>query len=311
VNLQEKKPLVSIGLPVFNNERTLERSLNSLLSQDYENIEIIASDDESSDKSASIIERYACTNPHLKVNNNEKNLGSHFNLLKVLNLAKGKYFLYASGDDYWYPTFVSTLMRALLENEEAIVAMCATRRVWENGSRVEIASFCGNRGSERYSNFDLAKSIIISRDKHGQFTKNNFFIHGVFEKSKLCKSIESYPGLFKERLLLCQLALAGEFVFVDKVLFEKTVSTRFFERNPDDPFSVALKEKLRLAKDCYRLTRSLIYSEIIPSKRKFMILPLLSIFIFNELRKRQKRIRKNLKSTLPESILKFVRKSRV
>ncbi len=310
--LQEKKPLVSIGLPVFNNEITLERALDSLLDQDYENIEIIASDDKSSDRSMSILKRYASTNPHLRANNNVKNIGAHLNLYKVLKLAKGNYFVWASGDDYWYPTFLSTLIKALLENEGAVAAMCATKRVWEDGSRSEIATFSGNTGSEGYNSFDLAKSIIISRNKQGQFTKNNLFIHGVFEKSKFYKSIKSHPGVFKERLLLCQLALAGKFVFVDKVLFEKNVSILFRERNPTDPHSLMINERFPLAKDSYRLARSLVFSEIIPFRNKFKIFPLVIIFIFKQknigLFKRGKRIKQKIKSIIPESIKEYFRK---
>jgi glycosyltransferase involved in cell wall biosynthesis len=305
VILQENKPLVSIGLPVFNNEKTLERALDSLLNQDYENIEIIASDDKSSDKSRSILKRYASTTSQLKVNNNEKNLGAHHNLLKVLKLSTGKYFVWASGDDYWYSSFISTLMKALLENKGAIAAMCATKRVWDNGSRLEIATFSGNTGSDRYNSFELAKSLIISKDKQGNITKNNLFIHGVLEKTKFYKSIKSLGCPFKERLLLCQLALAGKFIFVDTVLFEKSVSTlfKFKQRNPNDAHSLMLNEKFHLVKDSYRLARSLIFSEIIPFRNKFKIFPLVIIFIFNQknigLRKRAKRIKQKFKSILP------------
>jgi glycosyltransferase involved in cell wall biosynthesis len=313
--LQENKPIVSIVLPVFNNGKTLDRALDSLLNQDYENIEIIACDDRSSDRSPAILKKYASANPDLKVIYNEKNLGGHFNFLKVLKLAKGKYFVWASGDDYWHPTFVSTLIEVLLENEESVVAMCATQRVWEDGSRQEIATFSGNTGGEGYNTFELAKSIIIHRDKSGKFTKNNLFICGIFEKSKFYKSIKSYTCPFKERLLLCQLALAGKFIFVDEVLFEKSVSTLFRERNPDDPHSLMLKEKFPLIKDSYWLMRSLIFSEIIPFRNKFMIFPLLVFFILNEknigLHKRAKRIKQKLKSFFSESIRKFFQKSRV
>jgi len=315
VIVQEKEPLVSIGLPVFNNEKTLERALDSLLYQDYENIEIIVSDDKSLDKSASILKGHAPTHPHLKVNNNEKNIGAYLNLLKVLKLSKGKYFVWASGDDYWYPTFVSTLIKALLENKGAIAAMCATKRVWEDGSRQEIAIFSGNTGSEGYNSFDLAKSIIISRDKQGNFTKNNLFIHGMFERIKFYKSIKSYNLPFKERLLLCQLALAGKFIFVDKVLFEKRVSSLFRERNPNDSHSLMVNERLPLVKDSYWLTRSLLFSEIIPFSNKFKIFPLVITFIFNQknigLRRKAKRIKQKIKSILPESIIEFFRKGSV
>jgi glycosyltransferase involved in cell wall biosynthesis len=309
VNLQEKQPLVSIVLPVFNNEKTLERALDSLLDQDYGNIEIIASDDSSRDNSTSILERYASTNPHLKVNSNQKNIGSYLNFFKVLSLSKGKYFFLASGDDYWYPTFVSTLIKALHENEGAVVAMCATKRIWEYDSRTEITTFKGNAGNEGYTGFDLAKSIIVSRDKQGQFTKNNLFIHGIFQKDIFCKSLKSYPGLFKERLLLCQLALAGKFVFVDKVLFEKRVSKLFREKNPNDPYSLMLNEPFQLTKDSYWLARSIIFSEIIPLKNKYMVIPLVIIFIFRQknmgLLRRAKRIKQKFKSILPESIRDF------
>ena len=193
--------------------------------------------------------------------------------------------------------------------------MCATKRVWEDGSRAEIAAFSGSTGSKRYNNFELAKSIIISRDEHGQFTKNNLFIHGVLEKNKFYKSIKSYKCPFKERLLLCQLALAGKFVFVDKVLFEKRVSVLFRERNPNDPHSLMVNERFPLVKDSYWLTRSLICSEIISFRNKFKIFPLVIIFIFNQknvgLRKKAKRIKQRLKSIFPESVREFFRKGNV
>jgi len=313
--LREEKPLVSIGLPVFNNEKTLERALDSLLDQDYENIEIIVCDDKSLDQSASILKRYAPAHSRLKVYYNDQNIGAHRNLLKVLKPSKGKYFVWASGDDYWHPTFVSTLIKALLENKGAIVAMCATRRVWEDGSRQEVATFSGNTGNEGYNSFELARSIIIHRDKRGNFTKNNLFIHGMFERIKFYKSIKSYNLPFKERLLLCQLALAGKFVFVNKVLFEKRVSALFRERNPNDSHSLMLNERFPLVKDSYWLARSLIFSEIVPFSNKFFIFPLLGTFILSQknsgLRRKAKRIKQKIKSSLPESILEFFRKGSV
>lgn len=311
----QNNPLVSIGLPVFNNEKTLERALGSLLSQDYGNVEIIASDDKSVDGSASILARYASANPHLKVHNNAENIGSHNNFFKVLGLAKGKYFFYASGDDYWHPAFVSTLVKALTENRGALVAMCATKRIWKNDARIETTTFAGNNGVEGFSSFELAKALIVSRDKNGRFTKNNLFIHGIFERSHFCRSLQSYPGLFKERLLLCQLALAGKFIFVDEVLFEKSMSTLFRERNPDDPYSLMLRERFQLTKDSCRLARSVVFSEIIPFWKKFSIVPLIVIFIFKQknigLNRRAKRIKQTIKGALPAALMKFFRNTSV
>ena len=60
--LKSKLPLVSICFPVFNGERTLIRALDSLNSQDYENLEIIISDDNSTDKTFTICKRYKFKN---------------------------------------------------------------------------------------------------------------------------------------------------------------------------------------------------------------------------------------------------------
>ena len=55
---EHKQPLVSIGVPVFNGEKTLAWALDSLLGQDYANLEIIISDNASTDTTAEICEKY-------------------------------------------------------------------------------------------------------------------------------------------------------------------------------------------------------------------------------------------------------------
>ena len=56
---RDSRPLVSIGVPVFNGEAGLARSLDSLLNQDYPNLEIVVSDNGSTDATWQIAERYS------------------------------------------------------------------------------------------------------------------------------------------------------------------------------------------------------------------------------------------------------------
>src|SRR5438270_344950 len=106
-------PLVSIGVPVYNAEPTLRRSLESLLAQDYSNFEIVISDNCSSDASLAICRQYAAQHANVRIHVNTRNIGASGNFLKVLSHARGEYFMWAAADDYWAPDFVSCLVAEL------------------------------------------------------------------------------------------------------------------------------------------------------------------------------------------------------
>ncbi|EFC7289147.1 glycosyltransferase family 2 protein, partial [Escherichia coli] len=74
------KPLVSVLIPVYNAEKYIERSLNSIINQTYKNLEIIIINDGSTDRTLDIIRTF--TEKRITVVNNEKNL----KLIKTLNL---------------------------------------------------------------------------------------------------------------------------------------------------------------------------------------------------------------------------------
>lgn len=96
------KPLVTCILFAYNQEKYIEEAVKSILNQDYENLEIILSDDCSSDqtynKICSVVE-HSSTKHIVSINQNKKNLGltAHFN--KLLELSNGEIIVVAAGDD--------------------------------------------------------------------------------------------------------------------------------------------------------------------------------------------------------------------
>ena len=94
-------PLVSIGLPVFNGDKSLENAIECLLEQDYPNFEIIISDNASTDSTQMICERYSKNESRIKYFRIEKNLGAIWNFNHVFELSSGIYFyeIQAVGDD--------------------------------------------------------------------------------------------------------------------------------------------------------------------------------------------------------------------
>jgi glycosyltransferase involved in cell wall biosynthesis len=95
------QPLVSIGMPVFNCEKTLISSVQSILDQTYSNWELILIDDGSKDKTLEIA--YSLQDPRIKVVSDGLNQQLPTRLNQAIALSQGKYFARMDGDDISYP----------------------------------------------------------------------------------------------------------------------------------------------------------------------------------------------------------------
>ena len=73
--MSSESPRVSIGLPVHNGENHLADALESLLAQSYENLELVVSDNGSTDRTEEICRTYAAADPRIRYFRNEQNLG--------------------------------------------------------------------------------------------------------------------------------------------------------------------------------------------------------------------------------------------
>ena len=85
-------PLVSIGVPVYNGERYLEQLLESLLAWTNENLEIIISDNASTDRTGEICRRCAESDSRIRYHRNEKNLDHTVNTNQIVPMARGTYY---------------------------------------------------------------------------------------------------------------------------------------------------------------------------------------------------------------------------
>jgi glycosyltransferase involved in cell wall biosynthesis len=94
-------PLVSICIPTYNSSIFLQHTLNSVLSQSYENIEVILCDDASTDNTIEIIESYQ--DYRIKLFRNPKNLGVAENWNRCISLANGDFIKMMGADDTLYP----------------------------------------------------------------------------------------------------------------------------------------------------------------------------------------------------------------
>lgn len=110
-------PLISVIFPCYNAESFIQYSLESVINQDYKNIEIICINDGSSDNTLDILVDYQKKDPRIIIINNEKNLGLISSLNNALTCIKGEYFARMDADDYSPPNRISKQLNFLLNNQ--------------------------------------------------------------------------------------------------------------------------------------------------------------------------------------------------
>lgn len=114
-------PLVSVGLPTYNRPLFLKRALNSLKNQSYTNFEVIVSDDcYPAEENRIVCDEFLKRGLNIIYHKPEKNLGAPNNHKRVLELAKGKYFFWASDDDLWDNHFISKGVLELEKNSKVV-----------------------------------------------------------------------------------------------------------------------------------------------------------------------------------------------
>jgi glycosyltransferase involved in cell wall biosynthesis len=97
--MSERRPRVSVGVPVYNGERYLQAALESLRAQDFADFEVIVSDNASQDGTRAICERFVALDPRFRYVRSESNLGAARNYNRLVDLARGELFRWNPHDD--------------------------------------------------------------------------------------------------------------------------------------------------------------------------------------------------------------------
>ena len=168
--------IITIGMPVYNDVNFIEKSLETILNQTFQNFELIISDDGSTDGSELICRKYSEKDSRVKYIRQAKNLGISKNMEFLLTLAHSKYFMWAGDDDLLAPTFIEKLINSLENNPDAISAFCTFAYIDEKGSLI----------SEK-QDFDYSNPNKIKRLKHFIKNSNDIFGYGIFLTEKISK----------------------------------------------------------------------------------------------------------------------------
>tara|TARA_R110001583_G_scaffold25289_1_gene91634 strand:+ start:6987 stop:7886 length:900 start_codon:yes stop_codon:yes gene_type:complete len=116
------KPLVSVLLPTYNSESYIKQALDSVLSQSYPSVQLVVSDDASTDKTQEILADYKARYPAaIKLFIQKKNLGVTPNCNFILQHCTGHYILFFAGDDLLYENCITDSVEAIEDGNHAMV----------------------------------------------------------------------------------------------------------------------------------------------------------------------------------------------
>lgn len=127
----EKK--VSVVLPTYNGERYLAQSIESVLSQTYENLELIIVDDCSTDGTPGIIRRFAERDSRIQVIRNAENQKLPRSLNIGFRQAAGDYLTWTSDDNFYEENAIEVMVRALEQNPDCGMVFCDIACIYEDG----------------------------------------------------------------------------------------------------------------------------------------------------------------------------------
>lgn len=178
--------LVSIGVPAFNRPHSLARTLQNLLAQTWPNIEIILSDNCSTDPAVADVSREFCKkDSRIRYFRQQNNIGAAKNFFFVANQSYAPFFMWAADDDYIAPWFVERCMEFMLDREDTILCTTETQYMSAEGVAMELVP--QGTAFRRPTGFDR-----LGRMDH--MLRNNFdnLVYGLFRRDALIQNGEIY-----------------------------------------------------------------------------------------------------------------------
>ncbi|MFC2075378.1 glycosyltransferase family 2 protein [Bdellovibrionota bacterium] len=202
-------PTVSIGFPLFNAEKYLRLSIESLLAQDFKDFELIVSDNCSTDNTFEICKEYAEKDSRIQLHKSDCNRGATFNFNYLFELARAPYFMWAAHDDMWEPSYIRKCLEKLKTHPSAV--MCS--------SEVKFIDDDGDETSCSYNKLDTLGLEV--RDRVSRMISQFVWLasYGLFRSDVIRKALPITDKHASDVLFLLKIMLLGEVTIVNEPLF--------------------------------------------------------------------------------------------
>lgn len=177
-------PLISIIVPVYNAERSIKKTIESILCQTYRNFELILINDGSTDKSLQICKKYSTVSNRIRVINQE-NQGVEKTRINGIKNIKGQYLVFIDADDWIVPSYLETLLNKSIEYNADIVQINSYKTIDKYGI---LKIKCHNYKEQLYTSHQLKK---YNNNYLERLIPNN--VWGKLYKASLFHNLEITP----------------------------------------------------------------------------------------------------------------------
>lgn len=131
-------PLVSIGMCVYNEERFVAQTLDSLLAQTFRDFELIIVDNASDDATEKICRDYMARDDRIRYFRNAANLGGARSAQRAIGESSGRYFVFAGGHDLWHPDYLSECLTVLDSDPQVVLCYAQVVVIDYNGNEQQL-----------------------------------------------------------------------------------------------------------------------------------------------------------------------------
>ncbi|WP_299822192.1 glycosyltransferase family 2 protein [uncultured Jannaschia sp.] len=218
-------PYVTIAIPVLNGENFIEQAVSSVLEQSFRALEVVISDNGSTDGTERICRRFACGDKRVKYHRFTENIGAAPNFNRAFALGTGRYFKWHAHDDLLGPSFVERCVEMLDACKDVSLVFGPTKCIDTSGDEIDWAA-------------DLFMPPLLQDDPVARFRKaietagSCFPIFGMFRTDILRRSCLLRPYYGSDRALIAEAALLGKVAQApaDAVYYNREHQTRSVNR---------------------------------------------------------------------------------
>jgi len=255
-------PLVSVGIPTYNGGHRIFKPLESIWKQNYPNIEILISDNCSTDTTQNVIEELQKNHPEIKYFRQAVNIGQMPNYSFLLKNASGKYFIWVADDDALEPEVIPQYV-AFMERYALFSLVSGNIRYWKDDAPDVLESgFTFEQNSAGSRVFEFYSKVIYGGLLHGMM------------RTELTRDVAIRHVVGNDYHFVANLAYLGKIKNLDFVGYHKNfggISKNFkqYAKHMREHWLVGYFPHIKIASDAYAevMHRSPVFSGMSPQSK--------------------------------------------
>jgi glycosyltransferase involved in cell wall biosynthesis len=208
--MPDRRPRVSVGLPVYNGAEFVAEAIESILAQHFTDLELIIGDNASTDATPEICRRYLGADRRVSYLRSEVNRGAAWNFSRLPDVARGEYFKWAASDDLCAPEHLSRCVGVL--DHQADVVLCSTGTVMIDERGRELGPLETEDHATAGEPAERFRDLLLRPHKA-------FPVFGLIRRKALCATPRLGAYTASDLVTLAELALRGRFHEVPEPLF--------------------------------------------------------------------------------------------